>query len=134
MLGQTTSFVFALQSDPFPVAASVSCPAQQLPPKQRQDLALQVLAGSLPVAQLAREHQVSRKFLYQQADTAQIALEHAFDPPRPAEDVLFHLPVTKSWLRQLILALVLTCHSSYRGVIALLADLFDTEIGAGDRP
>jgi hypothetical protein len=131
MLGQTTSFVSAPQSDPFPVAVSVSWPAQQLAPKQRQDLALQVLAGSLPVAQLAREHQVSRKFLYQQADTAQIALERAFDPPPPAEEVLFHLPVTESWLRQLILALVLTCHSSYRGVLTLLADLFDTELALG---
>jgi hypothetical protein len=69
-------------------------------------LALQVLAGSPPVAQLARQHQVSRKFLSQQADTAQLALEHAFDPSPPSEDVLFQLPVTKAWLHQLILALV----------------------------
>ncbi len=84
-----------------------------------------------PVAELARQHQVSRKFLYQQADTAQLALEDAFDPPRPNEQVLFHLPVTKSWLRQLVLALVLTCHSPYRGVIALLGDLFDTPLSLG---
>jgi hypothetical protein len=131
MLGQTTVLVSATQADPVPVAVSVSCPAQQLPPQQRQELALQILAGSQPVAQLAREHQVSRKFLYQQADTARVALDQAFDPPRPDEKVLFHLPVTKSWLRQLILALVLTCHSPYRGVIALLRDLFDTKISLG---
>ncbi len=94
-------------------------------------MALQVLAGSQPVAGLARRHQVSRKFLYQQADTARLALDRAFDPPRPADEVLFHLPVTKSWLRQLILALVLSCHSPYRGVIALLRDLFDTETSLG---
>src|SRR5205823_4955640 len=64
-------------------------------------------------------------------DTARLALEHAFDPPRPDEQVLFHLPVTTSWLRQLVLALVLTCHSPYRGAIALLRDLFDTEISLG---
>jgi hypothetical protein len=131
MLGQTTSFLAATQSDPVPTAASRPCPAQQLPPKQRQDLALQVLAGSQPVAHLAREHQVSRKFLYQQADTAQLALDHAFDPPQPAEPVLFHLPVTRSWLHQLVLALVLSCHSPYRGVIAILGDLFDTKISLG---
>jgi hypothetical protein len=131
MLGHTTILVTATQPDPVPDTVSGSCPAHRLPPKQRQELALHVLAGSQPVAQLARQHQLSRKFLYQQADTAQLALESAFDPPPLTEDVLFRLPVTKAWLRQLILALVLTCHSSYRGVIALLADLFDTPISLG---
>jgi hypothetical protein len=134
MLGQTTSLVSATQADPVPVAVSGSCPAKQLPPQQRQELALQVLAGSQPFAQLARQHQVSRKFLYQQADTAQLALEDAFDPPQPAEQILFHLPVTKAWLRQLVLALVLACHSPYRGVIALLGDLFDTKLSLGTVP
>jgi hypothetical protein len=131
MSGQTTVLVTALQSDPVPDTVLGSCPAQQLPPEQRQELALQVLAGSQPVAQLARQHQVSRQFLYRQADTAQLALESAFDPPPLTEEVLFQLPVTKAWLHQLILALVLTCHSSYRGVIALLADLFDTPLSLG---
>jgi hypothetical protein len=134
MLGQTTLLVAAMQSDPLPVAVpslTISCPAKQLPPERRQALALQVLVGSRPVAQLARDHQVSRKFLYQQADTARLALDDAFDPPQAAQEVLFYLPVTKSWLRQLILALVLTCHSPYRGVIALLGDLFDTELSLG---
>jgi hypothetical protein len=94
-------------------------------------LALQILAGSQPVAGLARQHQVSRKFLHRQADTARLALELAFDPPQPDEPVLFHLPVTKSWLHQLVLSLVLSCHSPYRGVIAILADLFDTPISLG---
>jgi hypothetical protein len=99
MLGQTTSLVSATRSDPVPVAVSIPCPAQQLPPQQRQDLALQVLAGSLRVAHLARRHQVSRKFPCRQADTARLALEQAFDLPRPTEPVLFHQPVTRSWLR-----------------------------------
>ncbi len=131
MLGQSMFLVSATQADLVPVVVSVSCPAKQLPPQQRPELAVQVLAGSEPIAQLARQHQVSRKFLYQQADTAQLALENAFDPPQPAEPVLFHLPVTKSWLRQLVLGLVLTCHSPYRGVMALLGDLFDTKLSLG---
>lgn len=131
MSAQTTSLAPATQAAPTSAPGLPSCPARLLPPRQRQDLALQILAGSQPVAGLAREHQVSRKFLYRQANTARIALESAFDPPPPAEEVLFYLPVTKSWLHQLVLALVLSCHSSYRGVIALLADLFDTEISLG---
>ena len=127
MLAQTTSFGTATQSDALPGP----CPARLLPPQQRQDLALHVLTASQPVAGLARQHQVSRQFLYRQADTAHRALELAFDPPPPDEEVLFQLPVTASWLRQLVLGLVLSGHSPYRGVIAILSDLFDTPISLG---
>ncbi|PZO49587.1 MAG: hypothetical protein DCF15_16740 [Phormidesmis priestleyi] len=39
--------------------------------------------------------------------------------------------MTKNWLYQLILGLVLICHSSYRGVVELFRDLFDTAISIG---
>jgi len=43
-------------------------------------------------------------------------------------EVLFYLPITKTWLWQLILGLILICHCSYRGVVELLRDLFDLPI------
>ena len=92
---------------------------------------IQVLAGAQPVSDLAREHEVSRKFLYQQAHTAEEALNEAFAPSSRSDDVLFYLPVTKAWLRQLVLALVLICHSSVRGVVELLHDLFDYRLSVG---
>jgi len=99
--------------------------AHLLPPPQRQALAVQALAGARPVAQLAQDYQVSRKFVYQQAGKAAQALAEAFAPDLPADGpVLFWLPVTSRWLRRLILALLLVCHSSYRGVYELLRDLF----------
>ena len=116
---------------PTPATVHVSCPAKQLAPQQRRDLAIQVLAGTETVSELAREHEVSRKFLYQQVDTAQQALDSAFAPVPRSEEVLFYLPVTKSWLRQLVLALVFICHSSTRGVVELLRDLFDYRISLG---
>ncbi len=106
-------------------------PAQRLGPDQRQQLAVEILAGTQPLAELARQHQVSRKFLYHQVDTATLALNQAFEPTPPADDVLFHLPVTKAWLRQFILALVLICHSPYRAVVELLGDLFDWKLSLG---
>jgi hypothetical protein len=106
-------------------------PAQRLLPHERRDLAVQVLAGAQPVSDLAREHEVSRKFLYQQAHTAQEALTQAFDPDPKTEDVLFYLPVTKAWIRQLVLGLVFDCHSSTRGVVELLQDVFDYRISVG---
>jgi hypothetical protein len=106
-------------------------PAHALDPAQRQHLAVQALAGSLSITKLAEQHHVSRKFVYQQADIAEQALRRAFDPPAENADVLFYLPVTKAWLRQLVLALILICHSSYRNVVELLRDLFDHPISVG---
>jgi hypothetical protein len=122
--------VATLSPEATPLPAS-SCPAKSLTPDQRQDLALQALAGTQPIAHLAAENHVSRKFVYQQADQADHALHQAFHPAPQDQRVLFYLPVTSAWLRQLVLALVLLCHSSYRGVIELLRDLFDYSISVG---
>ena len=116
---------------PAPTTVHVSCPAKQLAPQQRQDLAIQVLAGTETVSELARQHEVSRKFLYQQVHTAEKALSAAFASSSRPDDVLFYLPVTKAWLRQLVLGLVFICHSSTRGVVELLRDLFDFRISLG---
>jgi hypothetical protein len=116
---------------PSPATADASCPAKGLRPLQRRDLAIQALAGTETVSTLARQHEVSRKFLYQQIHTAEAALNQAFAPSSTRDDVLFYLPVTKAWLRQLVLGLVLICHSSYRGVIELVRDLFDYRISLG---
>jgi hypothetical protein len=106
------------------------CPAHFLDPTARRRLALDALRGR-PVAHLASEHLVSRKFVYQQLLRAQAGLDLAFDPPDQPEDLLFWLPVTKPWLHQLVLALALGCHSSYRGIIDLFADLFDLGLSVG---
>ena len=105
--------------------------AASLSPGTRQDIGIQVLARAEPVSHIAATHQVSRKFVYQQGNQAQQALEESFAPSQGDDEVLFHLPVTKSWLYQLILGLVLICHSSYRGVVELFRDLFDLPISIG---
>ena len=107
------------------------CAAHGLEGKERRALALQGLAGTQPVSTLSARHGVSRKFVYQQMYKASEALEYAFDTEVPEEAVLFYLPVTKAWLRQAVLGLVLLCHSSYRGVIEFLRDLLDTRLCIG---
>jgi hypothetical protein len=98
-------------------------------PPQRRQLALDALAGAKPVSRLAGQHEVSRKFVYAQAAKADEALDAAFSPDdRADQKVLFHLPVTKAWLRQLILSLTLSCHSSLRGVVEVFHDLLDYPI------
>ena len=105
--------------------------AASLSPDVRQDIGIQVLSRSQPISHIAARHQVSRKFVYQQGDKAQRSLDESFAPSQGDDDVLFHLPVTKNWLYQLILGLVLICHSSYRGVVELFRDLFDLPISIG---
>ena len=114
-----------------PATPSAPSPARGRPPADRRQLALDALAGC-PVTDLARQHDVSRKFVYRQRDRAHGALDQAFAPPAAEpEQVLFRLPVTKPWLRQLVLGLTLVCHSSLRGVTELLADLFDYPLSLG---
>jgi hypothetical protein len=111
--------------------APLDCPAHRLTPAQRRQLALDALAG-VPITHLAEQHQVSRKFVYQQLDSARDALEQAFATgPDDQEKVLFYLPVTRSRLCQIVLALVLTCHSSLRGVVEFLAAVFDYHLSLG---
>jgi len=114
-----------------PAGAAPSATARHLPPPVRRRLALDALAGQ-PVADLAAAHRVSRKFVYQQRRRAHGALDQAFAPaPAAPAQLLFWLPVTKPWLRQLVLGLTLICHSSQRGVQELLADLFDHPLSLG---
>ncbi len=97
----------------------------------RKAIGIEALARTTPISHIAATHQVSRKFVYQQGDKAQQALDESFASSQGDDDVLFHLPVTKNWLYQLILGLVLICHSSYRNVVELFRDLFDTPISVG---
>jgi hypothetical protein len=116
----------------FQQAIPNSCPAKALPPSARLQIGLNALAGTQSVTDLAAEAEVSRKFVYQQSALADRALLEAFAPP-PADDpeVLFYLPVTKAWLHQFVLGLVLNCHSPLRGVVEVLRDLFDYDLSLG---
>ena len=99
--------------------------ASSLGPNQRKQLALDVIQRTQPVSHLAQDNDVSRKFLYQQAAKASEGLDQTFAPSGKDNDVLFYLPITKKWIHALVLALILNCHSSFRGVIEILKAMFD---------
>ena len=102
-----------------------------LPESDRKDLAIQALARSTTISDLSVQHGVSRKFVYQQAHKAGAALDEVFLSGTPEDDVLFHLTVSKTWLRQVIAALTLICRSSYGGVVEFLRDLLGVPISIG---
>ena len=105
--------------------------AARLPESDRKALAIQALAGGNVVTDLADRHGVSRKFVYAQTRKARVALDEAFLTRTVDDEILFNLTVTKTWLHQVIVALPLICHSSYRGVIAFIRDLFGVSVSVG---
>jgi hypothetical protein len=105
--------------------------AARLSGSDRKDLAIQALAGSGTVSDLAAWHGVSRKFVYQQTHKARAVLGDAFSSTTPDDEVLFELAVTKAWLRQVIIALTLICRSSSRGVVEFLRDLLGVPVSRG---
>ena len=107
------------------------CTAKSLGGGERLSLGVQALAGHQSITGLAAEAGVSRKFVYQQADRAQAALDDAFAPTAADDQVLFHLPITQNWLKQAALALTLICHSSYRGVHEFYRDLLGVNMAVG---
>ena len=124
-----------ISTQPQPAAhsrVSSSSPAKALQPEQRQRLALHALAGTQPISTLTQHSHVSRKFVYRQQDLARHALSNAFDPPPTDDSVLFHLPVTKRWIRQFTLGLVLIGHCPLRGIVELFHDFFDHDLSLGN--
>ena len=99
--------------------------ASSLGPNQRKQLALNVLQRTQPVSHLAQDNGVSRKFLYQQAAKASEGLDQTFAPLAKDKEILYDLPITKKWIHAFVLALILNCHSSFRGVIEILKAMFD---------
>ncbi|SDR61913.1 hypothetical protein [Paraburkholderia tuberum] len=106
--------------------------AAKLPEHVRQDLAVRALAGSGTISALAGGHGVSRKFVYAQTRKARVALADAFASAVPEDEVLFELPVSQRWLRQVMVALTLICRSSYRGVVEFMRDLLGVSTSVGN--
>ena len=108
--------------------------AVRLPACERKELAILALSRSATITELASEHGVSRKFIYAQTGKARVALDDAFMPVADENEMLFELAVSKTWLRQVIVALPLICHSSYRGVVEFMRDLLGVSIGVARYP
>lgn len=101
------------------------CPATEMTPLERRGLALEVLHRQRTVEQMAAERGVSRKFAYQQVHKARQALAEAFSGEQEDPKVLYWIPVTRDWIGQFVLGLLLVGHCSERGVIELAGSLLD---------
>jgi hypothetical protein len=101
----------------------------------RIDLALQMLNASRPwglVTDLAREYQVSRKFLYQQRDKAEAGLLTALSaqPPGPKPESAV-LMVDREHLQRSIVTLATAVPGSIWGIQVCLEEVLDTHRSTG---
>lgn len=114
-------------------AISEIYPASLMNQTQRKNIALSSLGQEKSISQIAKDNQISRKFVYIQKNKAMTAIEQEFNiEDDDTEKVLFNLPVTKDWLKQLVCSLVFDCHSSFRGVIKAIEGLFGYSISLGN--
>ena len=107
--------------------------AHSLTSIDRQKIAIQAIKGDIPILHTADHYNVSRKFIYEQKNKALEGIAQAFEEQHTddKDKVLFHIPVTKKWLEQVVLASIFTCRASYQGVSELFRDLFDYKICKG---
>ena len=131
-----TTATFQQTIFPFQSNTTSRYPAQDLTAEQRKHLAIQMLSGKTSVTELSGEHQVSRKFLYELSQMASDGLDKLFSSPEDEErqkdeKILFYIPVTNSWLQQVVVALVLLCRSSFRRVMEFFQDILDKSISIG---
>jgi hypothetical protein len=108
------------------------CIAKSLNNGKRKEIALKSLSGKEKITEIAKEEQVSRKFIYQQKDKAISGIDNAFSEQMNSdEEVLFIILVTKNWIKQVVIALILLCRGSYRGVKEFCLDILGYEISIG---
>jgi hypothetical protein len=81
------------------------------------------LARSTPVSNLGIRHVVNRKFVIQQTSDALVTLNDAGLSTTPESEMLFELMVTKTSLRQIVVAFALICRNPFRCVIECTHDL-----------
>jgi hypothetical protein len=110
------------------------CAAKQMDGSAKASLALETLKRSTPIKALVKTYNVSRQFIHKQKSKAVGAINKVFSDlgvKSDDEKTLFNIPVTKSWIKQLIVALTLNCRSSFRGIQKTLSDVMDYSISLG---
>jgi hypothetical protein len=78
---------------------SVLSYAAGLSSNERKSLALQCIKKGESIVKIAKDNNVSRKFVYQQKSKAEVAVDNAFLEKGKDDDVLFYIPVTKAWIK-----------------------------------
>lgn len=93
------------------------------------NIALQAIRRQETVAAISRQFDCSRTTVYKQQDKALDAANKAFE--QNDEEVLFYIPVTKSFIDQSVVSLRLICESSYRNITFFMKTMFNYHVSQG---
>ena len=104
---------------------------RRLSPECKKDIGLQAISDS-NVTRVAELNKVCRNTVYTQKRRVEEAVNDAFPESGQNEQVLFNIPVTRDFLHQIVVGILLICKASYRDAQLFLHDLFDTEISIGN--
>jgi len=101
----------------------------KMPNAKKSAMALQAIQNKQTISEIAREHACSRTTVYKHKEIALTAANNAF--VEHDDGVLFYIPVTKSLIQAVVIALFLICGSSYRGIMAFLKTIFNYSLSLG---
>lgn len=102
---------------------------KKIPAATKCAIALQAIENKRTISELSREYSCSRTTVYKQKEIALTAANNAF--VEDADEVLFYIPVTKSFIYGVVIALFLICGSSYRGIMFFLKTIFNYHLSLG---
>ena len=93
------------------------------------NIALHAIRRQHTVTEISRQFDCSRTTVYKQQDKALDAANKAFD--KDEEDVLFYIPVTKSFIQQAVISLRLICESSDRNIMFYVQTMYNYHVSLG---
>ena len=93
------------------------------------DIALQAIRRQQTVSEISKHFNCSRTTVYKQQDKALDAANKVFE--QDDEEVLFYIPVTKSFIHQSVVALRLICESSYRNIQFYIQAIYNYHVSLG---
>lgn len=104
-------------------------PAKRIAASLKRTIALKAIVREDTVAQISKDYHCSRTTVYNQHRKALQAAHQAFD--EEDDSVLYSVPVTKPFIKQVVLALGMICKSSYRDIKFFMKSIFDYSISVG---
>ena len=108
------------------------CNAKCLSADSRHYLGLASIKAKQTITELSKDFNVSRKFIHKIKNKLLDMLSQAFEQGDALnKELLFNVPVTKSWIEQLILSIKMHCKGSRREVQSVIKDMLDYNISVG---
>jgi hypothetical protein len=103
--------------------------AKSIPADRKLNIALDAIRRQETITDISKRYDCSRTTVYKQKDTALVAANKAFEQDN--EEVLFYIPVTKSFIEQSVISQRLICEASYRNIMLYIQTMYNYTLSLG---